>query len=60
MAPDTLQFPTVAAPIIMAYHLPGSNKTQPLILSGDILAKIYLGQVRNKFIYKGSDLQSKE
>lgn len=46
--PDLVQFPTVAAAVVVAYNLPGvSGKVNDtLVLERDVIARIYLGEVR--------------
>lgn len=46
--PDLLQFPTVAAAVVLAYNLPGINGTTgaTLVLEREVIARIYLGEVR--------------
>lgn len=45
-APDMVQFPTVAAAVVIAYNLPGYPSTSKLVLTRPILSRIYLGDVR--------------
>ena len=48
-AEDLVQFPTVAAAVVMAYNIPGVSGAagRRLVLTRPILAKIYLGDVRS-------------
>jgi len=41
-----LQFPTVIGGVVLAYHLP-ELKDKPLVLDGEAVCKIYLGEIKN-------------
>lgn len=43
-APNTLHLPTVLGAVVVAYNLPGVS--QPLKLSGDVLADIFQGKIK--------------
>jgi phosphate transport system substrate-binding protein len=43
--PDVLQIPESAGPVCITYNIPGLQ--QPLRLSGEVLASIYLGKISN-------------